>query len=170
LYLPFIFKNEKNMSATVVPPASDKNINNIIEEHTKQLDDLQNIVNTLSIKLQVTTDLTDDVIGASSSVVSHADNVLTWYLAIFTLLVTGIVTLITLWVGKSRTQHIEEATKKILNDLANDETLRDEFVKKLISHPNMRENINSAIEKVVDDTVKNAMKGKLKEMIDGIGE
>jgi hypothetical protein len=112
----------------------------------------------------------DSVIGASSSVVSHADNVLTWYLAIFTLLVTGIVTLITLWVGKSRTQHIEEATKKILNDLANDETLRDEFVKKLISHPNMRENINSAIEKVVDDTVKNAMKGKLKEMIDGIGE
>jgi hypothetical protein len=157
------------MNATA-SPANNKNISDVIAEHAKQLDDLQNTVNALSIKLQVTTDLTDDVVGASSSVVSHADNVLTWYLAIFTLLVTAIVAIITWLVGKSKAQYVEEATKKILDDLTRDETFRNDFVKQLITHPNLAENIDSVIEKVVEDRVKNAMKGKLKEMMDGIGE
>jgi predicted PurR-regulated permease PerM len=161
--------------------SENENLNNAITDHTNQIIDLKIKLNEINAKLQAVTDFSDDLITAhsaltshldtaSSALISHADNVLTWYIGLFTIIIGAVVTLITMWFGKTKAEHLQEATDKIIRDLVNNETLRDEFIKKIVEHPNIRANINLAIEGTTKDKVKSAVKDNLKQMLDGIGE
>jgi hypothetical protein len=140
-----------------------------LKGQAEQINCLEAKIFEINTKLQATADYTDDLISTSSSVVSHADTVLTTYLALFTFLVAIIIAIITYWVGKERSKHVEEASAKLLSDLAQNDQIRDDFMKKLVAHPNISENINSAIEKIAKDKSQDKFKS-IKSIIDDIGD
>ena len=118
---------------------------------------------TLNARVQANVDFTDDFVASANNLVtytesridqtlSHTDNVLSnadtftgivlWTLAfIMTIGSLGI----TLYLGKRREEHLREAISSITTKLKNDEDFRDEFIKALISHDALRDNINYAI-------------------------
>lgn len=139
-----------------------KDANQIIDKHSDQINNIQSSIEVINAKLQASVDLTDDLVGMAGNVLAHADTVLTFYLGGLSLLSVVFATAITWWINKSRDQHIKEAIDKVLNGFAEDVQLQDDFVKKLVAHPNIGKNINTAIDQIYKETLE-SHKQKLKE-------
>ncbi len=102
---------------------------------------------SLQAEIKAITDLTDDVLSSTSNVLAAADTLISTYLLILTLVVTVAVAFVSFWFGKRRQDHLDEATRNFVDRLSNDNDLRKTFAGELVQHPNIVQNINTAIDR-----------------------
>ena len=151
--------------------ATTQNISELekqLEHLTEKQIEITHSIDLINAKLQATADYTDDIISTANNVLTHADTVLTFYLGGMSVVLLGFGFILTWWTNKTRDQHIKEAGKQFLESFANNEKLQDEFIKKLVAHPNIGNNINTAIDKISKDAKK--MKDSMQDIIDNIDE
>jgi len=102
---------------------------------------------SLKAEIKAITDLTDDVLSSTSNALVAADTLISTYLLILTLVVTVAVAFIGFWFEKRRQDHLDEATRNFVDRLSHDDDLRKTFAGTLVQHPNIVQNINTAIDR-----------------------
>lgn len=149
-------------------------LEDVVKIQAEQIEELKSKIVTIEAKLQATADYTDDLISVSNNaasqagiVMAHADSTVTMYLMIASFVVAGISGLITYLFNRTQSQHVKDITQKLLNDLANNEDFRSDFVKELVLHSSVKESIDSVVENICKEQSK--IKDSLKQFADSIG-
>lgn len=157
-------------------------LEDVIKIQAEQIEELKSKIVTIEAKLQATSDYTDDLISVSNNAVSHsdtiasqagivmahADSTVTLYLTIASFTVAIIAGAITYHFNRTQEQHVKEITQKLLDDLAENDDFRSDFVKQLVLHSNVKERIDSVLENIYKEQ-SNKIKDSLKQFADSIG-
>lgn len=125
-------------------------------------------IDIINTKLQVISDYTDDVIGTANNVLTHADTLLMVSLSAFSVFSALAILGISIYFNKSKAAYVKEATDRLLNDISKDEKVRELFIEKIVEHPNIRDNINTAIDRISEDATNKKLKENMQNMIDDI--
>lgn len=122
-------------------------------------------VQELEARSQASIDLTDDLISQANTVVTavgnraaesmqyaelvlaQADTLVGVYLVWATVGVSFISLLVGLFFQKKRSDYMVDASKKLADKILSDEDFRDEFIEHMVGHPNIRENLETAMRK-----------------------
>ncbi len=134
-----------------------------------EVEKLETKVEKLETEVSVTKDFSDDLVSASSNVLSVAT---IWIPVLLTLLSIAAVGL-TVWIqkqfSKSAERHLEEAKESYREALLNDEQARKDFVDALANHPNVRTTINSTLNKMRVELADRDKRDRDKQLKDFIG-
>lgn len=120
-----------------------------VEFENFQADQANNTASIVELKaeINVVTDFADDILAGANNVLTVADSLITTYLLVISLAATAIVTIVGLWFSKRREDHLKDATEKFIDSLSEDEQLMKIFSGALVQHPNIVQNINTAIDR-----------------------
>jgi len=75
---------------------------------------------------------------------------------------------ISIYFNKSKASYVKEATDRLLNDISKDKEVRDLFIEKIVEHPNIRDNINTAIDRISEDATNKKVKESMQNIMDNI--
>ena len=128
---------------------------------------LESRVGQLEARVQASIDLTDDLVSISANTVAvtearldktldQADMVLeqagfmlSTFLVIVSFVVAIVGVVVTWFLSRRRDQMLKEAIDDMAKRIKKDEDFKREFITALVSHDELRDNINYAIDKVV---------------------
>ncbi len=145
-----------------------KSFKELVDQNATQINELNGKLNLIDAKVQASVDYTDDLIATANNVLTHSDTVLTFYLGAMSLVSVIVIALFSAWINKRKEDHTREAIETFLASFAKDETLQEDVVKRLVSHPNIAENIETAINGIATEMAKNHVKQGLEDIMNNL--
>lgn len=145
-----------------------KSVKELACRNETQIDDLHEKLTRLEAKAQASADFTDDLMAAANNVLTHSDTVLTFYLGGMSVISVIVIAIFSAWLNKKKEDHTKEAIENFLNSFAQDETLQEDVVKRLVSHPNIAVNIETAINGIAKEVAENHLKQGYEDMMNNI--
>jgi hypothetical protein len=137
-----------------------------IEVSVQNIGEYESRLQLIEARVQASIDLTDDIVGNTNNIISltesriestlsnadmvlnHADFLSSTFLVILGLIIT-VASIVVTWVlGRRQEQHMKDAVAKVTDKLSKDDDFRDEFIRSLVSHEELRQNINYSIEQI----------------------
>ncbi|MFV9657568.1 hypothetical protein ACNFCK_22000 [Pseudomonas sp. NY15366] len=130
---------------------------------------LESRIGQLEARIQASVDLTDDLVAVAANTVSvtegrldktlhHADVVLdqayfmvSTFLVIASAVIAMVGVIVTWFLSRHRNQMLKGAIDDIARKIQKDEDFKREFVAALVSHEELRDNINYAIDRVAEE-------------------
>lgn len=131
-------------------------------------------VRDLEARVQASTDLTDDLIAQANTVVTAVGDIaeksmqesglvvsgldlkIGIYLAVGAVLTAVISTLVAVHYGKDKADVMEKAIGEFTKKVSEDEGFRHEFVSQVVKHPNLRTNLQEAIDVAAADIARSS--------------
>ena len=168
--------SELNSFTAGIEKISDQTITNtneieIIKDAIDGLD-INNRLNILESKLETSLNVTEQLVNSSNnllataesridttlatadSVLASAEFISSTFLIFIGLAITVAGIAISWHLGKKQTDHVKEAVDKITDRLNKDEDFKSDFIRVLVSHDSLRENISHAIDQAANSIKK----------------
>jgi len=102
-----------------------------------------------------------DILTTANNTLSAINTMVTTYLFILSIIVAVLTLGIQYFLSKDRKKNYENAVKKVIKDLAEDEGLRKELIQIILQDPSFQERFNALVDISVNDkmdiTVQNNM-------------
>ena len=102
-----------------------------------------------------------DILTTANNTLSAINTMVTTYLFIISIIVAVLTLGIQYFLSKDRKKNYENAVKKVIKDLAEDEGLRKELIQIILQDPSFQERFNALVDISVNDkmdiTVQNNM-------------
>lgn len=92
-----------------------------------------------------------DVIALASSYMSYANIIIVVVLSVATLVIAGITIGLMMYHSRDRKRLIEEATRNILEKIADNEQMRNDFINKILKDNNFRQDIERMMNAYIDN-------------------
>lgn len=171
----------------------EKKSENLLRENQQLKNEIQSLniderLFKVETKIATSIDLTDDIVGNTGNLISHteeridqtlqhadmvlesADFMVSTFLVSLSIGITIVGFLITTILGKKQNQLLESGVGKITRRLSKDEDFRDEFIRELAKHEELKENINFAIDKIARERFEEASSRASEEDITELSE
>lgn len=145
-----------------------------LEESLKDIELDEDRIITIEARIQSSIDLTDDIVGTANNLIAttearidktltnadmvldHADFLSSTFLVILGLMITVASVIVTWILGRRQEQHIKDAVSKVTERLNKDEEFSSEFIRSLISHEDLRTNVNYSISQIAREMIDEA--------------
>lgn len=145
-----------------------------VEASVQNIGEYESRLQLIEARVQASIDLTDDIVGNANNIISltesriestlsnadmvlnHADFLSSTFLVILGLIITVASIGVTWVLGRRQEQHMKDAVAKVTDKLSKDDDFRDEFIRSLVSHEDLRQNVNYAIEQIARKMITDA--------------
>lgn len=92
-----------------------------------------------------------DIIALASSYMSYANIIIVVVLSVATLIIAAVTILLTILYNRDKKKLIEETTCNILNKIADDEQMRNDFINKILENKNFKQEFERMVDIQVSD-------------------
>jgi hypothetical protein len=104
----------------------------------------------------------NNTVATANNVISNSDLILAIYLGFITILTVILTVVIQMYLAKDRKKHTEEIKQQFVIDLSNNDDIKEELIKLILSNPEFREKFNA----LIDISVNDKLNDKLKDIVD----
>lgn len=107
-----------------------------------------------------------DVLAVTNNLIASFSSQITLFLGAITLFTLIFTAIIQIWLAREKKKEIEAAIKNIVEDIAQNDQFRDEFIKSILKNDDFKSSFNS----LIDISVNDKMDGKIQDYFDNFGE